>query len=133
MGKLRHQQAPRLQDVSGSCVILLHPKSPLFFPQSHQDCEDTGVCPSSQPAGSKSEDAAAIRVLGDREGSWQLSWLIAAAWLTETGLSDQPAKQSLAECVLHHQSSTGPTNFSATRQVWKKLLPLGQGCSHWGN
>lgn len=71
MGKLRHQQALRLQDMPGSCVILLHPKSSRFFSQSHQDCEDAGVCPSSQLAGSKSENAAAIRVLGDREGGWQ--------------------------------------------------------------
>lgn len=45
----------------------------------------------------------AIRVLRGEEGSQQppRPWHIAAAWLTETGLSHQPGKQSLASCVLY--------------------------------
>lgn len=127
MGKLRHQQ---VLDVPGSCAILLHPKLPPSpHPKSHQDCENAGVCPSSRPAGSESEDTASVWVLQGREGTWQPPRHIAAAGLAGAGLSHQPGKRGLASCGSY--TSIGPSSFTTARWGWGRpsLLPP----HSWGN
>lgn len=117
MGKLRHQQALRLQDVPGSCAMLLYPVSPL--PPPAQDHENAGTCRSSQPTGSESKDTAALRVLWGREGRRQPL----QPWLTKTRLSNQPGKQSLASCGLYLASRALAPAASL------QLAGFGEGCS----
>lgn len=64
-------------------------------------------------------------------GCWgtAAAWLIATAWLTETGLSDQPRKQNLAACVLYF------TSRALAPRISPQLAGFGRSCScfHFAN
>lgn len=116
MGKLRHQQALRLQAVPGSCATLLYPSHPFFGGfRSHQDCDNAGVCPSCQPAGSKSEDTAAVWALRGREGAG-----------SRPGTSLKPALAQKAGLSGSCFAPSQPSQVLAPQQLHQTPLGLGK-------